>query len=110
MPIIAYSFFQTANYVEAGLWGLIAIGFLAYALMPRTTKRVTALVAAFTFLAFGLSDVVETHTGAWWRPWWLLAWKGFCVAIFLVLLTRYILIRNTALPSSATSSDRPARA
>ena len=103
-------FFRTANYIEAGLWGLISIGFVVYAIAPRTTKRATALVAAATFLAFGLSDVVETHTGAWWRPWWLLAWKGLCIAVFFALLSRYIFNRNTALPSSATSSDRPARA
>gem|GEM_PF-3089523 len=36
--------------------------------------------AASVFLAlFGVSDFVEVHTGAWWRPWWLLAWKGDCI-------------------------------
>ncbi|MBE7458640.1 MAG: hypothetical protein KJ057_17160 [Phycisphaerae bacterium] len=41
-----------------------------------------------TFLAFGASDVVEADTGAWWRPWWLLAWKAACLAVLLTLLIR----------------------
>jgi hypothetical protein len=31
------------------------------------------------FAFFGLSDLVEVTTGAWWRPWWLLAWKAACL-------------------------------
>ena len=83
------SAFQTANYVEAGLWFLTGIGFLVHAGWPRTTKRTMLIIAVVTVLAFGISDVVETQTGAWWRPWWLLAWKAACVFAFLVLLFRY---------------------
>jgi len=32
------------------------------------------------FLAFGVSDLVEIDTQAWWRPWWLLLWKASCIA------------------------------
>jgi hypothetical protein len=38
-----------------------------------------AIVASVLFLLFGLSDLVEAQTGAWWRPWWLLMWKGLCI-------------------------------
>jgi hypothetical protein len=108
MTPLADSFFATANCIEAALWAVIGAGFIVHALRPRAANRIVAFVAAITFLAFGLSDVVETRTGAWWRPWWLVAWKGVCVVVFLALLCRYILNRNTAPPSSATSSDRPA--
>jgi hypothetical protein len=43
-------------------------------------------VAAAVLLAFGGSDVVETRTGAWWHPWWLLVWKGLCVVALVVLV------------------------
>jgi len=34
-------------------------------------------------LLFGISDLVEVQTGAWWDPWWLFTLKAFCVVIFL---------------------------
>jgi len=50
--------------------------------------RRDAVAAAVAFVAFGGSDVVESFTGAWWRPWWLFAWKAACVLGLLVLLAR----------------------
>lgn len=35
--------------------------------------------AAFWFVLFGISDVIEVFTGAWWRPLSLLVLKGVCV-------------------------------
>ena len=68
------------NLAEAVLWGTLAVAVLvAAAVRRRLTPRAILLVVALA--AFGLSDVVETDTGAWWRPWWLLAWKGACVAL-----------------------------
>ncbi len=76
-------FFIYANYGEAALWNLIGVAFLVAALARRAVGgaalRRTLLAAAIAFIAFGWSDVVETRTGAWWRPWWLLLWKGLCV-------------------------------
>jgi hypothetical protein len=91
--LLADGFFQTANFIEAALWGVIGIGFVLYAGLPRTTTRRTPLIAAATFLAFGLSDVIEARTGAWWRPWWLLVWKGVCIGIFATMLWRYVVTR-----------------
>ena len=77
-----------ANMAEAALWGIVAAGFLVAAVRPRL--RMMKLAAGAAFLAFGASDVVEAHTGAWWRPWWLLAWKAACVAVMLWLLCGYL--------------------
>ena len=41
------------------------------------------LLSAVTLVLFGLSDVVELQTGAWWRPWWLAVWKGLCINILI---------------------------
>jgi hypothetical protein len=97
-------FFVVANFVEAALWGVIGVGFLLHALLKRGGTQ--SLVAAGAFLAFALSDVIETRTGAWWRPWWLLALKGSCVGTFLVLLVRYAVTPRTARPAA---SSRPSR-
>jgi hypothetical protein len=40
---------------------------------------------AVALLAFGVSDLVETRTGAWYDPPWLLAWKAACVIAIGVL-------------------------
>ena len=96
-------FFVIANLLEAGLWSSIGIGFVIHAIAKR--GGATSIVVAITFLAFGGSDVVEAHTGAWWRPWWLLVWKGICLVVFVVLLVwRARLTPRTAHPEA---SSRP---
>ncbi len=69
--------FVVANVIEAGLWVVVAIIVLA------KWKHKTA---AIVLVAFGISDLVETQTGAWWKPWWLLAWKALCVIALLVIV------------------------
>ena len=105
------SFFVTANYIEAGLWTAIGTGFLLHASLKH--GRASSLIAAIAFLFFALSDVIETRTGAWWRPWWLLAMKGSCLAVFLVLLARYVTAKraHAATPGTAhpQTSTRPSR-
>ncbi|HEV2295896.1 MAG TPA: hypothetical protein VGR35_18765 [Tepidisphaeraceae bacterium] len=98
-----HSLFITANYIEAALWGTIGIGFLLHALLRR--GGASSFVASVAFLLFGLSDVIETRTGAWWRPWWLLVLKGMCLAVFLVLLARYALAKRTR-PTPDTAHPR----
>jgi hypothetical protein len=46
-------------------------------------------VAFIVFVAFGFSDVMEMNTGAWWRPWWLFAWKAACFLAMVWLLVNY---------------------
>jgi hypothetical protein len=67
-PVFVYG-----NYVEAAVWA--AMGVIALLRLP--TRAGVALAALL--IAFGISDLVETTTGAWYRPWWLLAWKATCV-------------------------------
>ena len=92
------SFFVTANYIEAGLWAIIGTGFLLHALLKY--RGVNSFTAAAAFLLFGISDVIETRTGAWWRPWWLLVMKGGCIAVFLVLFARYALAQRATQPAT----------
>ncbi|MFP4103756.1 sensor histidine kinase [Coleofasciculus sp.] len=58
------------------------------------TERYQALMAFITFFFFGLSDIIEVQTGAWWRPWWLLVWKSLCVFSMGALLINYLRSRS----------------
>lgn len=75
-PIFIY-----ANYAEAVLWGVFGLAAMFLG------KSQTRYLLGLAFIAFGLSDVVETRTGAWYDPWWLLAWKAACVLALVILGT-----------------------
>lgn len=81
-------FFEIANYAEAGLWFVIACGFAVAWLHGRRHIQQLHLCGEIVFTAFGVSDMVEAHTGAWWRPWWLLIWKGVCVIAITIIVYR----------------------
>ncbi len=71
--------------MEAAFWILIGLGFIVFRVLLRPTNRTRTITAAVVFLACGRSDIVEVETGAWWRPWWLLVWKGSCIGILLAM-------------------------
>ena len=81
--------FRTIDYIEAGLWSVMGVGFAIQALRPGARPRCTCALAAIALLAFGASDLVEAQTGAWWHPWWLFVWKGACVIAFGAMVVRY---------------------
>ena len=81
--------FVYSNYIEAGLWIILGIGAIVQAARHRGVARRDLLILAIVLVVFGLSDIVETRTGAWWRPWWLLTWKAACVGVMLALLLTY---------------------
>ena len=85
--------FESGNYIEAALWVTIGAAFVVAIILRRISTRV-GLLAAATFAGFGLSDVVEVQTGAWWRPWWLLLWKAACVGMMGYLLSIYVRTRR----------------
>ncbi len=86
--------FETLNHVEAGLWTVIGLIFAVAGLRTsRPTNRRCCLLAV-VFIAFGVSDVVEARTGAWWRPWWLLSWKVSCLLAMVWQLWVYVAARR----------------
>ncbi len=82
------------NAVEAALWAILGLVMAGFALRPKTQAKRSCLQAAVVFVVFGLSDVVEMRTGAWWRPWWLLGWKALCVLALAALLVGHWRRRN----------------
>ena len=97
--------FVTANRLEAALWMTVAIVMIVSALRRRH-MRYECLVAALAFALFGVSDLVETTTGAWWRPWWLLAWKLACAIALFYSLLRYLILRTPGCESPNPSRSR----
>jgi hypothetical protein len=77
--------FQISNYIEAGLWSSIGLCF-AIAAMRYRAARTRRYWGAITFILFGLSDVVEAQTGAWYKPFGLLLWKGICLVAIVWLM------------------------
>jgi hypothetical protein len=86
--------FKTGNYIEAAVWGAMAVVLAAYAVAVAGPVRWRCIAAAVLLALFGASDVIEVQTGAWWRPWWLLIWKAVCVVGLLTLLMWHVLQRR----------------
>ena len=70
------------NSFESVLWLVISITLLRQAFRQPNLKG-RLLLSAFGLFAFAGTDVVEMQTGAWWRPWWLFAWKAACMMLLV---------------------------
>lgn len=85
------------NLAEAAVWSAAGLA-LAGARNGEPFRRIKGLTAAAAalFVLFGLSDLAEMRTGAWWAPAWLLAWKLVNGAglIFCVGRMYYLLGKN----------------
>lgn len=76
------------NGCEALLWiGLAGFLFRRYRNAAQPVHRLSRIASVWLFL-FGVSDVIEIQTGAWWRPWWLLVLKGVCLTGLFVCAWR----------------------
>lgn len=82
MPPEPTDFSRLFNQGEAVLWFVIAITLLVRP-VPKLAKTLWRWLLPACFAIFGLSDVIEAETGAWWHPWWLFAMKALCVLGFL---------------------------
>jgi hypothetical protein len=91
------------NYFEVMLWGGIGLAFLITGIRRQAGRR-SSFLASGAFILFGISDLVEVHTGAWWTPWWLLMWKGACLAILAALACCYFGGRRTGGAEGARSN------
>ena len=90
---------RTGNLIEGILWVVIGVCFLIA--LVRRGQATAKIVAGVNFIAFGISDFVEMHTGAWWRPLWLLVWKGGCILVMVLLLVQYMRRKRTAAVAEA---------
>jgi hypothetical protein len=80
---------RDGNLIEAGFWMLVSFVVLFKGLKSSGPVRRIYLMLAPAFFVFGISDIIESRTGAWWRPFWLLLLKGACVLIFALEFRAY---------------------
>jgi len=69
------------NYIESILWFSIALAILFHLVKwgKSNCYFTVQVVSIIGFFCFGVSDIIEASTGAWWRPLWLLGLKCSCV-------------------------------
>jgi len=85
---------KSGNLAEAVLcFALSSIFVVKMAIAPGKLRRVF-LILTVAFAVFGLTDLIESETGAWWRPLWLLGLKAACVASFVVGFVAYYRIER----------------
>ncbi|MFC1736836.1 hypothetical protein ACFL1X_12020 [Candidatus Hydrogenedentota bacterium] len=78
------------NTIEAGIWMFMACAWLIKSSRCIGKKRKILRVAAVTFLIFGISDLIEVKTGAWFKPLGLLLLKSACVISLLGCAVLYV--------------------
>lgn len=82
-------FARLFNLGEAALWMVIAVVLVVRLRPPgRLSQTAWRWLLPLAFALFGLSDLIESRTGAWWHPWWLLVLKSACVFCFLLAWLR----------------------
>jgi SAM-dependent methyltransferase len=101
---------RTGNLVEAGFWIVLGV-FIGLGARRRSRALATlGLVSGTILVLFGVSDLVEAQTGAWWRPRWLLVWKGLCLAGMVLCILEYRRVGSRAPDALGSGSPGCARA
>jgi succinate-acetate transporter protein len=83
------------NYIEAAVWFVVSLILLVKCLKSSGRLRRIFCFLSATFCIFAISDLIESKTGAWWRPTWLLIIKISCVLSFIVGFWVYYRISNS---------------
>jgi glycerol-3-phosphate acyltransferase PlsY len=82
------------NVIEAAIWIALATWLLYLTLRTRSHLKRTLFIFSVTLYVFGISDIIETQTGAWYRPLGLFLLKAICVMFIAGCL--FVLFRNRA--------------
>jgi hypothetical protein len=94
------------NYIEAAFWIVVGVVLCLCGRKARPPLHKLSFLSSGLLVLFGISDIVEAQTGAWWRPWWLLIWKGICLVGLAWCYWQYRQIRKRfqELPSQSKPS------
>jgi hypothetical protein len=77
------------NIIEGVVWIVISLFLLHGSVKCANEMKHIVLLSSVFFFIFGISDFIEAHTGAWYKPISLLLLKGCCICFFLYCLQRY---------------------
>ena len=96
------------NYIESILWFTIALGLLvnSFKIGKLSAYFNICIIAFVAFAIFGISDIIEAQTGAWWRPLGLLVLKVSCVVTFVFCFVKCKKLEN---PKSLTTRSEANR-
>lgn len=98
----------TFNLVEAIWWMAVALIVGTGRLnVPELHGWPKWLLVVALFL-FGVSDLIEFRTGAWWRPVSLLALKTGCIAAFISGVVAIAIRQKAARMQSESNEQRSA--
>lgn len=83
---------ETFNYIEAIIWFCFSLALLlkAVKLGKNYSYFKNCLLCSVGFFAFGISDLIEVKTGAWWKPAELLILKAACIILFVYCAYFYL--------------------
>ncbi len=81
---------EAFNLAEGVLWVAIGVALLVSAAFNRGLWFRLRIVAALSFVLFGISDFIEMRTGSWWKPSCLLGLKALCVISLAACLWVYM--------------------
>ena len=84
---------ETGNLIEAVFWIIAGLGMALATLVRGKGLRTLGFTTSVVLALFGISDLVEAKTGAWWRPPWLLFWKAGCIIALCACATAYYRIK-----------------
>jgi hypothetical protein len=99
---------SSGNVIEAALWFTVSIVLLAKALRAEADLRGTFFILSAAFFAFSVSDLIESQTGAWWRPFWLLILKAGCIGVFVYgFRNHYKVIKRKNKSRNSIGATRP---
>jgi hypothetical protein len=100
---------QILNLAEAVLW--FAIALILFLRAKRSVpNRMLMRISAAAFFVFGLSDLVEMVTRAWYQPLGLFLLKAVCVMTLIGCLVAYRRTRVSPNRSNHTLHQTPAGA
>lgn len=84
------------NLVEAGFWFLLAVFLLSRGRVSPPRYKPLILIGGLACAAFAGTDIIESESGAWYEPRWLLVYNAICLAVMLVCVVRYVILRRSA--------------
>ena len=90
---------KTGNLVEAAFWMLVTVVILVKAIRAVVPLRRIFFILSAAFFVFSISDLIESQTGAWWKPFWLLLIKTSCIVVFFFGFREYFRITKHKDPS-----------
>lgn len=85
--------FRTFNFVEGIYWLFLGIFVITLSKVISYKYKKLALFTFLILILFSFTDFIEIKTGAYWTPWWLLAWNIICIAGLSLSLVWYIRLR-----------------